>query len=106
MLALPLALSGCVSIVEVQADQGRPRLSIWPAGVRVERGSADAISVRSLQFGADLNTGCGVVATIGVAAERCVVIDPRASLAIIDAGGKPVPKAVITDLSNALTKEK
>jgi hypothetical protein len=94
-LAASAPLSAC-TVALVQADGGQPRLSAWPLGLKVERGSADAVAVRHLTLGASYVCG---VAGAGVEAGACIVVDPSScGVAILDAH-KPLPAAIRDQLA-------
>lgn len=79
-------LPGCALVV-VQTAGERPRLGAWPLGVRIERGSNDAVSVDSKSLG--LVGGCGM---IGVGFQRCdqIRVDARTcGVAVIDHPDRP-----------------
>ena len=65
-------LSGC-AIVEVRTADKPPELSLWPLGVKVDRGAGDAVTVNQLSAGVAFDC-LGV--TLGVAKSSCSVIDP------------------------------
>ncbi len=76
-----LLVSGCVSIVEVHSDGAEPKLSIWPLGVKIERGKADAIAVRTTALGAAY--GCDTAA-LGAMSASCILIDqPACGVAVV-----------------------
>ena len=83
-LAIAILPLGACAIVAVQADGGRPELSAWPLGVKVARGSADAIGVR--QWSAGFWGSC-YAAGLGVSSSFCVVIDAKTCTAVIMDGG-------------------
>lgn len=84
LLALSWLLSGCVSIVEVQSDGGKPDVSWWPGGVHVARGSADAVAVTQHAVGASFSQCAGsVIAAAGYTKSSCIVIDPRTCTAAV-----------------------
>ncbi len=79
-----LALGGCASFVEVRAADAPPKHSLWPLGVKIERGANDAIAVRQWSIG--LWTTC-YAAGVGFSASYCAVIDPfTCGVAIIEEG--------------------
>lgn len=79
LVAMLPALAGC-AVVEVRADGGRPRIGLYPLGVRVERGDARALSVSARTAG--LWSGCAG-AGAGLAAVDCDVIDVTACSAAL-----------------------
>ena len=92
-----LLLSGCVSIVQVTAEGGKPTVGGYPFGVRIERGSADAIAVRGVAIGAS-QTCIGL--TLGVASGRCIIIDAAScGVAIFEPAGPAPPPAALVEIS-------
>lgn len=91
-----LLLGGC-AVVVVHSDGGPPRLSAWPLGVRIERGSSEAFGVE--QTGLGFWTSCWG-AGVGVVKSWCVVIPPgRCSAAILYSDGKrDAPPAALGSL--------
>lgn len=84
LLALSWLLSGCVSLVEVQADGGKPEVHWWPGGVQVERGSAGAIAVTQQSAGAAFSQCAGsMLAGAGYTKSSCIVIDPQTCTAAV-----------------------
>ena len=91
-----LQLGGC-AIVVVKADDGPPRLSAWPLGVKVERGRADAIGVR--QIGVGLSLDC-IGARLGAWSSKCVVIDDQACTAVIvDGPANPAARGILSKIA-------
>ncbi len=105
-VAAALLASGCLSIVVVHADHGRPHVVIGPGAVTIARGAADAIAVKEISLG--LWRTC-YSAGLGVSESACFVLDTRkCGIGIIDAGGRPVParaKALLANLSNEVLAE-
>ncbi len=94
-LLAALALSGC-AVVIVKADGGNPRLSAWPLGVRVDRGSSRAMGVKQLALG--LSESC-FSAAVGVTSSFCVVIDGRTcTAAIVDGHADPAAKGWLNNI--------
>lgn len=86
-IALAASLGGC-AIVTVHAQGGRPHIGFYPFGVRIERGSADALTVAYTNVG--LMDGCGFVG-LGATHINCTVIDPQTcGVAVIE---KPAKRA-------------
>lgn len=75
------ALGGC-AVVVVHADGGRPQLSAWPLGVRVERGDGAAVSVNVQAVG--VVSGPQTLA-VGLSSLDADVIDARCSVALVHA---------------------
>lgn len=97
IIALAWILGGC-AVVVVKADGGKPELSAWPLGVRVARGSADAIGVR--QIGLGLSLSCAA-ANLGISSSFCVVIDDRAcTAAIMEGHPSPAAKGLLNKIIN------
>lgn len=78
-LALLPALGGC-AVVSVYADGGRPQVGLYPLGVHVSRGDAQAVSVSTRTLG--VSTGCGFTSA-GVVSTDCDLIDVRACSAAL-----------------------
>ncbi len=98
-LSLAMALSGCLSVMEVRADGGKPRLSVWPSGVRIERGSADAVSVRGVVLGA--YAGCRT-ASLGATVASCTVIDPTGCPVAVTSSASPAERKQLGELADQL----
>jgi hypothetical protein len=69
---LGFMLMGC-AVVEVRAEGGKPHLSAWLGGVRVSRGTADAVSVNATIL-APAICSAGPVGVAGGIAQRCQAI--------------------------------
>ncbi|MGA0603198.1 hypothetical protein ACO2Q3_20995 [Caulobacter sp. KR2-114] len=78
-LALLPALAGC-AVVSVRAEGGRPSVGVYPFGVHISRGDAQAVSVSARAAG--LSYGCGF-GTAGLARLDCDLIDVRACSAAL-----------------------
>ena len=89
ILATCQLLGGC-AVVVVQADGGKPHLSAYPLGVRIDRGQADAVGVKQWSLG--LWQSCSA-AGIGLSSSYCVVIDPKSCTAAIIDGSHSGPAA-------------
>jgi len=89
-LLLALPLSAC-AIVSVQADGGRPSVGVYPLGVRVSRGDAQAVSVSVRTIG--LWSGC-YATQLGLSSTDCDVIDAKACSAALVHTKSPNPKFI------------
>lgn len=79
MLMACLALGGC-AVVTVYAPGEKPKLSVWPMGVNIER-RGDAIDVHQIAVGPSFTCGAAV---IGVSYNRCMLVRPDANVAIFE----------------------
>lgn len=75
VLVAAAALGGCINIVSVTTDGAKPRLSVYPFGVRVERGQAEAMKVKVISAGLGFNQACGVTLGVGVSKKVCLLVD-------------------------------
>jgi hypothetical protein len=83
----PSLLSSCVSVTE-RIDGGKARHAFYPLGLRIERGSADAVAIDASALG--LAAGCGF-AGAGVMRLDCdLIAAATCSLAIVH--GPPSPQ--------------
>jgi hypothetical protein len=81
-LSLAPLLGGCAAVV-VHVEGAPPKLSLWPLGVRIERGQAAAVSVSARTLG--VASGCYAAAG-GLSRIDCDVIDVRqCGVAIVQA---------------------
>lgn len=82
--ALAFALSGCVSIVEVQSDGGKPEIHFGLGSAKIGRGDAKAFAVKEKTFGSSIvDCGAGFTAFLGYSKVSCIVIDPKTCTAAI-----------------------
>ena len=94
--------SGCISIVEVRTADKPPALSLWPFGVKVDRGENDAVAVDQASFG--LGLGC-MGAWLGFGRESCSVIDPNSCGVAVVRPDKNTDENILADVSAATVAE-
>lgn len=66
---------GC-AIVEVRTADAPPKIGVYPFGVKIERGDADAVTVDATSIGAIADVNCGIFG-LGLVKSSCAVMDPR-----------------------------
>lgn len=88
VVALLLMTGGCAVVQVYPEGGGKPGLSVWFPGVRVTRGAAEAVTVRSTTAGVFTQSGCSFL-VVGVEHCDAIRVDARTcGVAIIETPAK------------------